>query len=195
MAKRIDLESCAGLVIDVQEYFLKEIPAEDRSRIETMTAYFVNLLTYLRIPILCTVERPFNKKGGLPAAIEAGLSRGSAIVEKDFFDLTAQPEALAALTAFGRKQMIIAGCETEVCVLQSCLGLLNLGYEVFVIEDLLFSAADDCSAALERMKAEGAIFLNFKTLYHELLRAASGSLHRKTLEASCGPLPEQLVDP
>jgi isochorismate hydrolase len=195
MAKRLELESCAGLVIDVQEYFLKEIPAEQRVRIETMTAYFVNLLTYLRIPILCTIERPVAKKGGLPGVIEAGLSRGSSIIEKDFFDLTAQPEVLSALAAFGRKQMIITGCETEVCVLQSCLGLLNLGYEVFVIEDLLFSGSEDCSAALSRMKAEGVIFMNFKTLYHELLRAASGSPHRKTLEVSCGPLPAKLVDP
>jgi nicotinamidase-related amidase len=193
MAKRLEIESCAGIVIDVQDHFLKQLDAPERRRIEAYTAYFVNLMTYLRIPILCTVERPLKEKGAMPAGVETGLSRGSAIIEKDFFDLTAEPQAVAQLRSFARKQVVLAGCETDVCVLLSCLGLLNLGYEVFVLEDLIFSSEPKTSAAVARMKAEGAIFLNFKTLYHELLGAVAGSPHRKALEKSCGVFPEKLV--
>lgn len=188
MAKRLEIETCAGILIDVQEYFLAQIEAGERRRIETYTARFAKLLTYLRIPILCTVERPLQVKGGIPQAIQVTGS----VVEKDFFDLTAEPQALAQLNALERKQVILAGSETDVCVLQSCLGLLNLGFEVFVLEDLLFSGAKDTSAAVARMRSEGAIFLNYKTLYHELFRAVSGSPHRKVIEASCGP--EKLPD-
>lgn len=192
MAKRLEIETCAGILIDVQEYFLEQIDAAERRRIELYTTHLVNLLTYLRIPILCTIERPLKTKGAIPQAIQAGLSRDVSIVEKDFFDLTAEPQALARLNSLGRKQVILAGCETDVCVLQSCLGLLNLGFEVFVLEDLLFSGAKDTSAAVARMKSEGAIFLNYKTLYHEVFRAARGSSHRQTIEATCGP--EKLPD-
>ena len=58
--------------------------------------------------------------------------------------------------------MIVAGCETDVCVLQSCLGLLDLGYEVFAVEELLFSSAGDVAAAKARLRAEGVVFLTLQ---------------------------------
>ena len=87
----------------------------------------------------------------MPEEIEhelSALKRGLATTfEKDFFDLTKETKIKAHLTRLKRKQMIVAGCETDVCVLQSCLGLLDLGYEVFAVEELLFSSAQRVSAA------------------------------------------------
>ena len=90
--------------------------------------------------------------------------------------------------------MIVAGCETDVCVLQSCLGLIGLGYEVYVVEDLLFSSSSDVNAAIVRMQTNGAIFLTYKSLYYELVEAVEGGRHSKKMIAEFGPLPDDLPD-
>ena len=89
--------------------------------------------------------------------------------------------------------MIVAGCETDVCVLQSCLGLLSLGYEVYVVEELLFSSSRNVDSAIARMKAEGAIFLTYKSLYYELVESVEDGRHaEKSLETF--NLPDDLPD-
>ena len=98
------------------------------------------------------------------------------------------------LEALGKTQVIVAGCETDVCVLQSCLGLVDLGYEVFVVEDLVFSSARNVAAALARMNAAGAVFLTYKTLYYELIQSVGGSPHAEATVAAFGPFPDDLPD-
>ena len=50
-----------------------------------------------------------------------------------------------------KTQILVAGCETDVCVLQSCLGLLSLDYEVYLMEELLFSSSPHVESAVARM--------------------------------------------
>ena len=88
----------------------------------------------------------------------------------------------------------MAGCETDVCVLQSCLGLLGLGYDVFVVEDLLFSSSQNVGSAIARMKDEGAIFLTYKSLYYELVEAVEGGGHSGKTLKTFGPFPDDLPD-
>jgi Isochorismatase family len=93
-----------------------------------------------------------------------------------------------------KRQIIAVGCETDVCVLQSCLGLLDLGYETYIVEDLLFSSSSNVEASMARMQAEGAIFITYKSLYYELLEAVDGGPHAKKMVAKFGSLPEDLPD-
>jgi nicotinamidase-related amidase len=129
----------------------------------------------LRIPIVVTLEQPVDEKGELPKAIGRHLGSRARIFEKNFFDLSREARIRRHLAGLKRKQIIVAGCETDVCVMQSCLGLLALGYQIFVVEDLLFSSTLEVAAAIERMKAEGAVFLSYKTLFFELVRSVDGS--------------------
>src|SRR5262249_7485263 len=84
---------------------------------------------------------------------------------------------------------IAAGCETDVCVLQSCLGLLGLGYDVYVTEELVFSSSHNVDAAIARMKAEGAVFLTYKSLYYELIEAVEGGRHTRNVVAALRAVP------
>ena len=93
-----------------------------------------------------------------------------------------------------RRQVIMAGCETDVCVLQSCLGLLGLGYEVYVMEELIFSSSRDVDAAIARMKSEGAIFLTYKSLYYELIESVEGPLNSKKSVVAFESFPDDLPD-
>ena len=194
MVQRIVAESCAGAVIDVQDFFLAQIEGEEtRGRMETNLVNFARLLNYFRIPIIATLERPVRGKGPLPRALEAQLADAK-LFEKDFFDLTKEDNIRDHLARLNKKQVIVAGCETDVCVLQSCLGLIDLGFEVFVVEDLIFSSARDVTAALARMHSAGAVFLTYKTLYFELTESVEGAQHKGRLSATVGPLPDDLPD-
>jgi nicotinamidase-related amidase len=194
MTKRILPETCAGAIIDVQDFFLAQLDGPDaRANMETNLVNFVRLLDYFRIPIVATLERPVEFKGALPEPLTARLGE-TKLFEKDFFDLTKEKKIRDHLARLKKKQIVVAGCETDVCVLQSCLGLIGLGYEVFVVEDLVFSSADDVAAALARMQAEGAVLLSYKTLYYELIQAVGGSRHADAMVADFGPFPDDLPD-
>ena len=179
MAKRIVPDHCCGVIIDVQRFFLMQVDKRLRSRIKTNTKNFVRLLGHFRIPIIVTLERPVDQKGSLPQDINKCLSDLSGTFEKDFFDLCKEKQIKSYLGRLKKKQVIVAGCETDVCVLQSCLGLLSLGYEVYVVEELLFSSSRNVVSAIARMKAGGATFLTYKSLYYELIESVKGGQNTK----------------
>lgn len=193
MAKRIVPDHCWGAIIDVQEFFLSQTDKRLRSKIKTNTKNFARLLGYFKVPIVVTLERPVEQKGSLPEEIGKWVSAAK-IFEKDFFDLTREKKIGNYIARLKKKQVIVAGCETDVCVLQSCLGLLGLGYEVYVVEDLLFSSSRNVDAAITRMKSEGAIFLTYKSLYYELIEAVEGGRHREKVLERFGPFPDDLPD-
>ena len=193
MAKRIVPDRCCGLIIDVQRFFLSQVDRRLRSRIITNTKNFVRLLGHFRIPIIVTLETPVGKKGSLPQEIKKYLSDSSETFEKNFFDLCKEKKIRDCLRRLKKKQVIVAGCETDVCVLQSCLGLLSLGYEVYVAEELLISSSRNVDSAIARMKAEGATFLTYKSLYYELVESVEeGRQTEKGLETFT--VPEDLPD-
>lgn len=130
----------------------------------------------------------------MPREISEHLNDQAKTFEKHFFDLSRERQIRDHLAQLKKKQLIITGCETDVCVLQSCLGLLRLGYEVYVVEDLLFSSSPHVNAAIARMKAEGAIFLTYKSLFYETIQAAEGGPHFETLVGTFGPFPGDLSD-
>jgi nicotinamidase-related amidase len=198
MPKRIAVNQCCGVIIDVQDFFLAQLEARLRSNIVMNTANLIRLLGYFKIPVIATFERPLDTKGQLPELLGecfGDLPSGlGASFEKDFFDLTKESKIKGHLGKLKKKQAIVAGCETDVCVLQSCLGLLDLGYEVYAVEELLFSSARNVEAAKARLQAEGVVFLSFKTLYFELLEAVGESRHAEKMLKTFGSFPDDMPE-
>jgi nicotinamidase-related amidase len=194
LAKRIVADRCCGLIIDVQEFFLSQVDKRLRSKIETNTKNFARLLGYFRVPLVVTLERPVDKKGCLPEEVNKHVSATAKLFEKDFFDVTKEKDIERYIARLKRKQVIVAGCETDVCILQSCLGLLDLGYEVYLVEDLLFSSSRRIDAAIARMQAEGVVFLTYKILYYELLEAVERVRLMDRVLDPLGPFPDDLPD-
>ena len=193
-AKRISVDRCCGLIIDVQEFFLSQMDTRLRSKLETNIKNFARLLGYFRVPMVATLERPVDQKGALPKEIAKHLREDAKIFEKDFFDLTKEKKIADYIARLKNKHIIVAGCETDVCVLQSCLGLLALGYDVYVVEELVFSSSRNFDAAIARMKAAGAVFVTYKSLYYELVEAVDGARHSEKVLATFGPFPADLPD-
>src|SRR5262245_968222 len=194
MVRRIVPDQCLGVIIDVQEFFLSQVEPPLQSVLKKDIKNFARLLDYFKVPILVTLERPVEHKGSLPAEIRKHVSRSSRTFEKDFFDLTKEKQIRKFIGRTKKRQIIAVGCETDVCVLQSCLGLLDLGYETYIVADLLFSSSSNVEASIARMQAAGAIFLTYKTLYYELVEAVDGGPHAKKMVAKFGRLPDDLPD-
>src|SRR5205085_8091803 len=187
VVQRIAVDNCCGVIVDYQKFFLAQADTRLRSRIRANTKNFVRLLGYFQIPMIATLERPVDRKGSLPREISAHFSDRTKVLEKNFFDLTKEKKIRDHIGRLKKKQVIAAGCETDVCVLQSCLGLLALGYEVYVVEDLLFSSTDDVQSAIVRMRAAGAVLLTYKSLYYELIEAVDGGRHAEKIAERFGP--------
>lgn len=189
MAKRLDPDHCCGVIVDVQDYFLSQLDGDRRSQILTNTQDFARLLGLFRIPVVATLEKPVETNGALPQQIGDELNDLSKIFEKAFFDLSREKPISDHIASLNRRQIVIAGCETDVCVLQSCLGLLSQDYEVYLVENLLFTSSSDATAAIARMKAEGAIFVSYKTLFYEL----AATVGNEKIQDMPGPLPKDLA--
>lgn len=192
--KRIARDRCCGVIVDVQEFFLAQVDKRLRSRLITNIGNLARLLDYFQIPLTVTLERPLAVKGSLPKEIGRHLGGRARRFEKDFFDISKDKKIRDHLADLKRPQVIVAGCETDVCILQSCLGLIALGYEVFVMAELIFSSARDTDAAVERMKTAGAVFVTYKTLYYELVEAVQGEPRTDKMFAALGPFPDDLPD-
>jgi nicotinamidase-related amidase len=193
MTKRIVREHCFGVIIDVQEFFLSQVDRSRRSGVETNTKNFARLLGYFEVPIVVTMERPVDRKGPLPPEIEHVLGGHAKTFEKDFFDLTREKEIRDHLGRLNKRQVVVAGCETDVCVLQSCLGLLDLGYEVYLVEELLFSASRNVDASIARLRGEGAIVLTYKSLFYELMMTVGECRKNRETLATFG-CPDGIAD-
>lgn len=82
-----------------------------------------------------------------------------------------------------RKQVIVVGTETHICVLQTVLDLLAHGYEVFVVDTGVGSRTEnDKILGLERMKQNGAEIITRDMLVFEWLEKAGTALFKDVLE-------------
>jgi nicotinamidase-related amidase len=70
----------------------------------------------------------------------------------------------------GRRTTVLVGLETDVCVAQSALGLLERGYRVVAVADATGSPGTAHAAGLARMRDAGVIIVETKNLYYEWLR-------------------------
>jgi nicotinamidase-related amidase len=192
--KRIVPDRCCGVIIDLQSFFLSQVDKRLAARIKTNTVHLVRLLNYYQIPIVVTLERPVDYKGSLPKEIGKHMGDSVRTFEKNFFDLRKDTKIKGHLARLKKRQAVVAGCETDVCVMQSCLGLVELGYEVYVVEELIFSSARNVEAAVARMKAAGVIFCTYKMLFYELIEAVEGGRHSEKMFAAFGPFPDDIPD-
>lgn len=165
----VNPKSSALVLIDVQPAFIEWMsgsPEPVLSRIE----HLLLLAEHFSLPCLATFEHPVERKGWLPEALERVFPAGGQRFVKHTYGCCNEPEIRDALQALGVEQLIVAGAETDVCVLQSVLGMLVLGFQVFLLEDCVFTSETQPGPALHRIYQAGAIPLTYKTLHYELTR-------------------------
>src|SRR4051812_20226912 len=96
------------------------------------------LAALLEIPAVVVEEGPLRNGHTDPDILER-LPAATPTVVKPTFGLAAHPEAVDAIRATGRGTAVVAGFETDVCVAQSAIGLLELGFRAVVLEDAIYT--------------------------------------------------------
>jgi nicotinamidase-related amidase len=161
-------KSCL-VVIDVQQYFLDKLPLDQREPVVARIAWLMRVANRLDIPIIATAE-DITQDGPLVPTLMAELPAGAHVFDKMVFGLFSQPDIRAAIEASQRRDFVLVGLETDVCIAHSALGLLGAGYRVTVVEDATGSPPPHHDHGLRRMAAAGIMTTSVKGVYYEWVR-------------------------
>jgi nicotinamidase-related amidase len=167
-------EEIGILLIDVQPAFLDYAYSNHNDEREALLVRLEHLLMlsdWMDLPLIATFEIPLSENGELPVRLDAVFPDQGQRFEKNYFCCTLEGNILAAIEQFPGKQIVVAGAETDVCILQSVLGLLQLGYQVYLLEDCLFTSEPHPGSALRRLYQAGAIPCTLKSMAYELVRS------------------------
>ena len=73
MPRRLAVDRCCGVLVDVQGSFLDQVDAPRRDKIIRDTTNFARLLGFYKAPVVVTSEQPVDQKGTLPQEIAQHL--------------------------------------------------------------------------------------------------------------------------
>ena len=175
MARRLHADESVLAVVDVQEGFLRKLPEDGSAAVVDRIRWLCRLAGWLRVPVVVTEEEP-ERNGETAAPVVGALPAGTIRHVKPVFDLAACPEILADVSRHGRGTIVVCGLETDVCVAQSALGLLEDGKRVVVVEDAVASPGTAHEQGLARMSRGGVELIGLKGLAYEWL----GTVERAT---------------
>lgn len=157
------------LVIDEQERLLPAI--YNSEEILYHTEILLKGLRLLEIPILITQQ--YTKGLGMSAPSLFVAAGTDSWLEKRAFSCIGDEIIRKAIQDSHKKQVIVCGTEAHICVQQSVLDLLHLGYEVFLIADCISSRKpSDAKTAIHRMEQAGAIVTSYEAVLFELLETS-----------------------
>jgi nicotinamidase-related amidase len=155
-------ERAALVVVDVQEAFR---PYASFAGVARSCAKLVQAARILKLPALVSEQYP---KGLGHTAAEVGLEDERRIEKSVFSAARAEGFDLG-----GRRQALVCGIETHVCVSQTVHDLLERGVEVHVPADAVGSRHEiDYERGLERMERAGAVITTVEAALFELLERA-----------------------
>ena len=131
----------------------------------------------LGIPIRATEQNP----EGLGRSVDALVPFADATLAKRYFDATREPDWPGFLPE-DRPHLVVAGCETHVCVLQTVMGLLDKGLQVKLVRDAVGSrTAENRDAALHRAERHGAELVTTEMIIFEWLATSDHPRFREAL--------------
>ncbi|RUR28636.1 isochorismatase family protein [Vreelandella andesensis] len=154
------------LIVDFQAGLLPVIDGGE-SAIEE-AAWLAGVANAVKVPVWLTEQYPARLGGTAPALLDA-LGEHK-IWQKHHFSAMEEAPFTEALAERGLKQVVICGTEAHICVLQSALGLLEAGYQVFWLSEATASRrGDEARLARERACANGAVAVSADMVAYEWL--------------------------
>lgn len=151
------------VLVDLQKRLMPAISDGDSVLAESVR--LTRIAKLLNVPVIATEQIP-GKLGHNDDEVSALADQ---TVTKIHFD--ACGGGLVEAMPNDRKQVIIGGCETHVCMLQTALSLLAAGFGVWVVENATGSRHDnDRDAALERLQQAGATIVTVEMVAFEWMQ-------------------------
>lgn len=165
-----DVDDSILVVVDVQRAFLDKLAPGDETPLVNRIGWIVTIAARLAVPIVATAE-DIEELGPTVAAVSDRFPDGTEQHNKMTFGLAGNPSILAAVEQHARRTAVMVGLETDVCVMQSALGLLERGFRVVVLSDATASPGPCHEAGIARMRDAGVVVSTVKGTFYEWVRS------------------------
>jgi nicotinamidase-related amidase len=154
------------VLLDLQPSVLKAIPNSDE--LLARSAFLLRVAQLLEVPVVQSEQNP-DGLGRTDARLQALLQK-PARVEKTSFSAAASSAFMAALEATKRRQVVVSGIETHICVAQTLCELSDRGFETFACVDAIGArSADRHAAGLDRLRDAGVTVAHSESIVYEWL--------------------------
>lgn len=169
--KRLDKNNAVVLLVDHQAGLLSLVRDIDPDKFKNNVLALAAMAKYFKLPTILTTSFEDGPNGPLVPELKETFPDAPYIARPGQINAWDNADFVQAIEATGRKQLIIAGVVTEVCVAFPALSAIEAGYEVFVIADASGTFNDiSRNAAWNRMSQAGVQLMNWF--------AAASELHR-----------------
>ena len=169
--RRLDKSQAAVLLVDHQAGLLSLVRDIEPDKFRNNVLAVADLARYFELPTILTTSFENGPNGPLMPELKQLFPAAPYIARPGSINAWDNEDFVAAVKATGRRQLIIAGVVTEVCVAFPALSAIEEGYEVFVVTDAsgTFDAITR-QAAWGRMSRAGAQLMNWFGVACELHR-------------------------
>ena len=175
---KLDINNCCLLIIDLQEKLLPHI--FNKSKIKYHSNKLVELFVELSVPIVYTEQYPKGLGSTVNCLKKKLTENNSKKIEKTTFSAFDNEELKTYMTQINKKQIIIIGVESHICVLQTTIDLLDNDKQVYVVEECVGSRKlEDADMGINRMIKNGASLINFEMIFFELIRDSKNQFFKK----------------
>ncbi|MDF2873427.1 MAG: vibB [Sporomusa sp.] len=165
---RIEKENSLLLVVDIQEKLFPHI--KNNKELSQKTVTLLEGVKSLDIPMMAARQYP-RGLGDTIEVVRPYFTTG--YWDKTTFSCCGSEHLLAQLHGTGRRNIIIAGIEAHICVLQTVIDLKHHGFVPVVVTDAIGSRTErDYEISLRRMEFEGAVLTTVESILFELCRQA-----------------------
>ncbi len=174
------------VVIDVQEKLAAAMTHTDR--VVRAIGRMAKVAALVDAPVIVTRQYP-KGLGGTVEELESVIfgiaEQGARVtgVDKTAFCCMREPDFEEALSATGKRQVVLVGMETHICVAQTALALIGAGYRVQVVADACCSRDDaNHEVALDRLRSAGVIVTTSESVMYEAVEFAGTPEFKQLLE-------------
>lgn len=168
---RLDRNDAALLLVDHQAGLLSLVRDIEPDKFKNNVLALADLARYFGLPTVLTTSFEDGPNGPLVPELKETFPDAPFIARPGQINAWDNEEFVAAVEATGRKQLVIAGVVTEVCVAFPALSAIDEGYEVFVVTDASGTFNEITRhSAWSRMERAGAQLMTWFAVACELHR-------------------------
>lgn len=170
----LNREDALLLVVDVQERLVPAIHQDLYPRSLKNMKIMIETAGTLGLPILLTEQYPKGLGRTAPEILTCLQGKEYRRIEKVTFSCARDEGFLEAVSSAGRRQVVIVGMETHVCVYQTTVDLIRAGYSLFVLDDAVSSRfLHNYQSGIAALRDAGATVYSTETAVFQLLKVAA----------------------
>jgi nicotinamidase-related amidase len=169
--KKLNKDDAVMLLVDHQAGLLSLVRDIDPDKFRNNVLATADLAKYFRLPTILTTSFEQGPNGPLMPELKEMFPDAPYVARPGQINAWDNEDFVKAIKATGRKQLIIAGVVTEVCVAFPALSAIEEGFDVFVVTDASGTFNDIARhSAWDRMSQAGAQLINWFGVACELHR-------------------------